>query len=117
MSKALAYAAFDKVSPFGPFSFDRREPGPQDVQIDILFCGVCHSDLHMTRSEWPGTIYPCVPGHEIVGRVTKIGPRVTGFKTGDLAAVGCMVDSCQTCASCLAGLEQYCEPGMTLTYN
>ena len=118
MSKALSYAAYDRTSPFRPFSLDRREPGPQDVQIDILFCGVCHSDLHTARSEWPGTVYPCVPGHEIVGRVTKVGSDVTGFKVGDLAAVGCMVDSCRTCASCRAGLEQYCDNNdITFTYN
>ena len=106
MSRALAYAAFDKTAPFGPFNVDRREPGPRDVQIDILFCGVCHSDLHTARSEWPGTIYPCVPGHEIAGRVASVGSAVTGFKAGALAAVGCMVDSCMACASCLAGLQQ-----------
>ena len=117
MTKARAYAALDATSPLAPFGLDRREPGPLEVQFDILFCGVCHSDLHTARSEWPGTIYPCVPGHEIVGRVTKVGEGVSAFKVGDLAATGCMVDSCQACASCLAGLEQYCEPGMTLTYN
>src|SRR5258708_7782700 len=112
-----AYAAFDATSPLGPFRLDRREPGPRDVQFDILFCGVCHSDLHTARSEWPGTVYPCVPGHEIVGRVTKTGTSVKGFKRGDLVGVGCMVDSCQHCASCAEGLEQYCENGMTGTYN
>jgi uncharacterized zinc-type alcohol dehydrogenase-like protein len=117
MITARAYAAQDATSPLAPFGLDRREPGPRDVQFEILFCGVCHSDLHTARSEWPGTIYPCVPGHEIVGRVTKVGAAVTGFKAGDLAATGCMVASCQTCPSCRAGLEQYCEPGMTLTYN
>ena len=117
MTKARAYAALNAATPLAPFTLDRRNPGPLEVQFDILFCGVCHSDLHTARSEWPGTVYPCVPGHEIVGRVTKVGDAVSGFKTGDLAAVGCMVDSCQACASCLAGLEQYCEPGMTLTYN
>ena len=114
---ARAYAAPAATSPLGPFSLERREPGPRDVQIDILFCGVCHSDLHTARGEWPGTVYPCVPGHEIVGRVTHVGSAVTGFKAGDLAGVGCMVDSCQGCASCRGGLEQYCEVGMTLTYN
>lgn len=118
MSKALSYAAFDSTSPFGPFSLDRREPGTRDVQCDILFCGVCHSDLHTTRSEWPGTVYPCVPGHEIVGRVTKVGSAVTGFKVGDVAAVGCMVDSCMICVSCRAGLQQYCDNNdITFTYN
>jgi len=118
MSRALAYAAFDKTSPFGPFGIERREPGPRDVQIDILFCGVCHSDLHTARSEWKGTVYPCVPGHEIVGRVGVVGSAVTGFKAGGLAAVGCMVDSCMACASCLSGLQQYCDNNdITFTYN
>src|SRR5882757_3232438 len=116
MSKALSYAAFDRTSPFRPFGLDRREPGPRDVQCDILFCGICHSDLHTARGEWPGTVYPCVPGHEIVGKVTKVGSAVTKFKVGDLAAVGCMVDVDGTCAECKAGLEQFC-PHMTLTYN
>ena len=114
MSHARAFAAFDKTSPLGPFRFDRREARGHDVQIDILFCGVCHSDLHTARSEWPGTVYPCVPGHEIVGRVAAVGPDVTSFKVGDLAAVGCMVDSCRTCDSCRAGLEQYCERNATV---
>jgi alcohol dehydrogenase (NADP+) len=118
MSKASAFAAFDKTSPLGPFSLERREPGVQDVQFDILFCGVCHSDLHTARSEWPGTTYPCVPGHEIVGKVTKVGPEVTKFKVGDLAAVGCMVDSCGTCPSCRAGFQQYCDNNaIVFTYN
>src|ERR1700683_3928318 len=97
MPQALAFAAFDAASSLAPFSVERREPGPKDVAFDILFCGVCHSDLHTVRSEWPGTVYPCVPGHEIVGRVTKVGSGVKGFKAGDIAAVGCMVDSCKTC--------------------
>src|SRR5579871_1411255 len=117
-SSARAYAATDKTSPLAPWNFERRDPGPTDVQFDILFCGVCHSDLHTVRSEWPGTVYPCVPGHEIVGRVTKVGKEVKGFKAGDLAAVGCMVDSCRTCASCRAGLEQYCDNHqIVFTYN
>lgn len=95
----------------------RREVTAKDVEIDILYCGVCHSDLHTARNEWGGTIYPNVPGHEIVGRITKIGNGVTKFKVGDLAAVGCMVDSCRECESCKEGLEQYCENGNTLTYN
>lgn len=95
----------------------RREVTAKDVEIDILFCGVCHSDLHTARNEWGGTIYPNVPGHEIVGRITKVGNNVTKFKVGDLAAVGCMVDSCRECESCKEGLEQYCENGNTLTYN
>jgi len=118
MSRANAYAAFDKSAPLGPFSFERRDPGPTDVRIDIDFCGICHSDLHTVRSEWQGTAYPCVPGHEIAGRVTSVGTNVTRFKVGDRAGVGCMVDSCRTCASCREGLEQYCDQGkMVLTYN
>jgi uncharacterized zinc-type alcohol dehydrogenase-like protein len=103
-----------------PYSIARRAVGPTDVQIKILFCGVCHSDLHQIRNEWEAalpTVYPCVPGHEIVGRVEKVGSAVTRFREGDLAAVGCLVDSCRTCSSCRAGLEQYCEVGGTLTYN
>jgi uncharacterized zinc-type alcohol dehydrogenase-like protein len=117
MTKAKSYAAHDKTSPLAPFGFDRRDPGPRDVAFDILYCGVCHSDLHTARSEWPGTVYPVVPGHEIVGRVSKVGREVKAFKPGDLAAVGCMVDSCQSCPNCAAGLENYCDPGPTLTYN
>jgi uncharacterized zinc-type alcohol dehydrogenase-like protein len=118
MSRASAFAAFDPTSPLGPFTFERREPGPLDVEIDILYCGVCHSDLHTAKSEWSGTVYPCVPGHEIVGRVSKVGAGVTAFQIGALAAVGCMVDSCRTCDSCRAGLEQYCVRGETrYTYN
>jgi alcohol dehydrogenase (NADP+) len=112
-----AYAAESATSPLAPFAFERRDPGPADVQIDILFCGVCHSDLHTARGEWPGTRYPCVPGHEIVGRVAATGGRVSRFKFGDLVGVGCLVDSCRTCASCAEGLEQYCENGFTGTYN
>jgi uncharacterized zinc-type alcohol dehydrogenase-like protein len=118
MTKAQAFAAFDKASPLAPLTLERRDPGPRDVQIDILYCGVCHSDLHTAKSEWPGTVYPCVPGHEIVGRVTKVGKDVKAFKAGDLAAVGCMVDSCQSCASCRAGYENYCDNGqIVFTYN
>jgi uncharacterized zinc-type alcohol dehydrogenase-like protein len=114
---AHAYAAQTAATPLAPFSFERRAPGPHDVSIDILFCGVCHSDLHTARGEWEGVVFPVVPGHEIVGRVTAVGAHVTKFKEGDLAAVGCMVDSCQVCEPCKAGLEQYCEPGMTGTYG
>ena len=118
MSKARAYAAFDRCSPLGPFGVERREPGPRDVQIEILYCGVCHSDLHTARGEWEGTVYPCVPGHEITGRVTDAGVAVTRFGVGDLAAVGCMVDSCGSCPSCRAALEQYCDnDDTTFTYN
>jgi uncharacterized zinc-type alcohol dehydrogenase-like protein len=111
------YAAQSGTSPLAPFAFERRDPGPNDVQIDILHCGVCHSDLHTARGEWAGTRYPCVPGHEIVGRAARIGTKVTKFREGDLVGVGCMVDSCRTCASCKEGLEQYCENGFTGTYN
>jgi uncharacterized zinc-type alcohol dehydrogenase-like protein len=117
MSKAKAYAAASATSPLAPFELERRTPGADDVQIRILYCGVCHSDLHTARSEWGGTIYPCVPGHEIVGRVTAVGSAVTGFTVGDLAGVGCMVDSCGHCTSCGEGEEQYCENGFTGTYN
>jgi len=118
MYSTKAYAAQSATSPLAPFSFERRDPGPADVQIDILFCGVCHSDLHTVRSEWGGTTYPCVPGHEIVGRVLKAGRDVKNFREGDLAAVGCMVDSCRTCDNCRADLEQFCDnPGPVFTYN
>jgi uncharacterized zinc-type alcohol dehydrogenase-like protein len=117
MSTTKAYAAQTATSALAPFSIARREPGPHDVHIDILYCGVCHSDLHQARNEWHNTTYPCVPGHEIVGRVTKVGAHVTKFKEGDLAAVGCMVDSCRTCTSCEAGMEQYCLQFPTFTYN
>jgi alcohol dehydrogenase (NADP+) len=112
-----SYAVHTATSPLGPFTISRREPQLTDVDIDILFCGVCHSDLHQARNEWHNTVYPCVPGHEIVGRVTRVGKQVSKFKPGDLAAVGCMVDSCRTCANCRAGLEQYCLPGAVWTYN
>ncbi len=112
-----AYAAESATSPLAPFAIERRALRPSDVAIDILFCGVCHSDLHQARNDWKGTTYPIVPGHEIVGRVTAVGAGVTKFKAGDLAAVGCMVDSCRTCASCARGLEQYCEKTCTQTYN
>ncbi|MCW1884985.1 NAD(P)-dependent alcohol dehydrogenase [Luteolibacter flavescens] len=117
MSTSKAYAAQTASSALAPLSIERREPGPHDVHIDILYCGVCHSDLHQARNEWHNTIYPCVPGHEIVGRVTKVGAHVTKFKEGDIAAVGCMVDSCRTCTSCEAGTEQYCLQFPTFTYN
>lgn len=112
-----AYGAYAADKPLEPIAIERRAPGAHDVQIDIAFCGVCHSDLHQVRSEWGGTIYPCVPGHEIVGRVSALGGDVTRFAVGDLVGVGCMVDSCQHCASCDEGLEQYCENGFTGTYN
>lgn len=112
-----AYAAHDATSPLVPFTIERREPGPQDIEIDILYCGVCHSDLHQARNEWQGTTYPCVPGHEIVGRVTRVGSSVTAFKPGDRAAIGCMVNSCRTCPSCQDGEEQFCDEGPIWTYN
>jgi uncharacterized zinc-type alcohol dehydrogenase-like protein len=116
--KAKAYAAADAKSPLDPTTIPRRDPGEDDVQIEILFCGICHSDLHPVRNEWSTmpTVYPCVPGHEIVGRVTKVGSAVTKFKPGDLAAVGCMVDSDGNCPQCRVGLEQFC-PNTTFTYN
>jgi uncharacterized zinc-type alcohol dehydrogenase-like protein len=116
--EAKAFAAASAKSLLAPTMIPRRNPGDQDIQIEILFCGICHSDLHQVRNEWSAmpTIYPCVPGHEIVGRVTKVGSAVTRFKVGDLAAVGCLVDSDGNCTECQAGLEQFC-PHMTLTYN
>jgi alcohol dehydrogenase (NADP+) len=119
MYKAKAYSAAGRTSPLALTSIPRRDPTENDVQIEILYCGICHSDLHQVRNEWSGampTVYPCVPGHEIVGRVTKVGSAVAQFKHGDLAAVGCMVDSDGTCAECKAGLEQFCA-NFTLTYN
>jgi alcohol dehydrogenase (NADP+) len=117
MNNTKAYAANSPTDPLGPFSFQRRDVGPHDVQIDILYCGVCHSDIHQARDEWGGSIYPMVPGHEIIGRVIKTGNHVTKFKAGDLAGVGCFVDSCRECPECKAGLEQYCDKGMSPTYN
>jgi uncharacterized zinc-type alcohol dehydrogenase-like protein len=117
---AKAFAAQSPTSGLAPHAIRRRDPLPQDVQIDILYCGVCHTDLHWSRDEWHGSFpaaYPCVPGHEIVGRVTKAGRSVRKFKEGDIAAVGCMVDSCRTCPSCAEGEEQYCAKIPTLTYN
>src|SRR5215472_16669873 len=102
---AKSYGVQNAADALAPFNINRREPTPTDVEIEILYCGVCHSDLHQARNEWHNTIYPCVPGHEIVGRVTRVGPRVTKFKAGDLSAVGCMVYSCRTCENCRAGLE------------
>jgi len=112
-----AYAAQSAETPLAPLAIERRAPGPRDVQIDIAFCGVCHSDLHTVRSEWPGTKYPCVPGHEIVGRVSAVGGDAGGFEVGDVVGVGCLVGSCKRCASCDEGLEQYCENGFVATYN
>jgi alcohol dehydrogenase (NADP+) len=117
MTPSLGYAGTSPTSPLAPLQFARREPTATDVAIEILFCGVCHSDLHTVRNEWGGAVYPCVPGHEIVGRVTQVGAAVTRFQVGDLAAVGCMVDSCHECAACQEDLEQFCEKGATFTYN
>ncbi|ULU23942.1 NAD(P)-dependent alcohol dehydrogenase [Dyella terrae] len=111
------YAAQSATTPLVPFQFERRAARPDDVVIDVLYCGVCHSDIHQARNEWNSSTFPMVPGHEIVGRVSAVGSEVTKFKVGDTVGVGCMVDSCQHCASCHAGLEQYCEQGATWTYN
>jgi uncharacterized zinc-type alcohol dehydrogenase-like protein len=118
--EARAFAASSPTSGLGPATIRRRDPQPHDVQLAVLFCGICHSDLHQARDEWKNsmpTVYPCVPGHEIVGRVTRAGGAVRKFKEGDLAAVGCMVDSCHTCSACREGEEQFCEAPATFTYN
>jgi uncharacterized zinc-type alcohol dehydrogenase-like protein len=112
-----AFGTKAATAPLNPLDIQRRTPTAHDVEIEILYCGVCHSDLHTARNEWHGTVYPCVPGHEIVGKIVSVGEHVTKFKAGDLAAVGCMVDSCRECDYCKEGLEQYCEAGNTLTYN
>jgi alcohol dehydrogenase (NADP+) len=115
--KTAAYAAQSAKSPLAPFTIERRSPRPHDVLIDILYCGVCHSDIHQARDEWGGSIFPMVPGHEIIGKVVDIGTHVSKWKKGDIVGVGCFVDSDRTCAACRAGEEQLCEGGMTLTYN
>ncbi|HEY6062430.1 MAG TPA: NAD(P)-dependent alcohol dehydrogenase [Chitinophagaceae bacterium] len=117
MPSTKAYAAQSATTPLESWTIERRNPKPHDVQIQILYCGVCHSDLHTVRNEWGGTIYPCVPGHEIVGKVTAVGSHVKKFKVGDLAGIGCLVDSCRECDNCKEGLEQYCSNGMVGTYN
>lgn len=117
MPKAPAYAAQSATTPLAAWSIDRRDPGPTDVEFEILFCGVCHSDLHFARNEWGMTNYPIVPGHEMVGRVTRVGAKAKAFKAGDLVGVGCMVESCRTCPSCKEGLEQYCQKGAVFSYN
>jgi uncharacterized zinc-type alcohol dehydrogenase-like protein len=117
MIASIGYAAQVAKAPLAPFKFERRDPRPDDVVIEILYCGVCHSDVHQARAEWGGGIFPMVPGHEIVGRVTRVGSAVKKFKEGDLAGVGCLVDSCGSCGSCGEGLEQYCEKGSVGTYN
>lgn len=117
MPNARAYAVHSPTDRFAPFGFDRRSANPNDVAVAIRHCGICHSDLHTARGEWGGTRYPCVPGHEIVGVVTEVGNAVTRFAAGDLVGIGCMVDSCLSCSACREGLEQYCEKGLTGTYN
>lgn len=117
MIPTKAYAAQSATTPLAPFSLDRRPIGDNDVQIEILYCGVCHSDIHQVRNEWGGSTYPMVPGHEIVGRIVNVGKAVSRFKVGDLAGVGCFVDSCRTCENCKEGLQQYCDGGMVGTYN
>lgn len=117
MTSVNAYAAQKADQPLEPFALNRREPEPADVEIEILYCGVCHSDIHTARNEWGGTRYPVVPGHEIVGKVTRVGNQVSRFKPGDTVGVGCFVDSCRQCNNCKEGNEQYCEKGNTQTYN
>lgn len=114
---AIGFAAQSATSPLAHFEFKRRAVGPRDVQIEIMYCGVCHSDLHTARNEWKGTTFPCIPGHEIIGRVTAVGKSVKKFKVGGMVGVGCMVDSCRKCPSCKQGLEQYCDKEITFTYN
>lgn len=115
--KTPAYVAVSARAPLGPFTIKRRQPGPHDVLIEILYCGVCHSDIHQARDEWGGAIFPMVPGHEIVGNVVKVGAEVTTWKEGDTVGVGCFVDSCRECEACKAGEEQYCKQGPTFTYS
>lgn len=117
MPPIRGYATKGPTSKLEPFAFERREPGPHDVLIEILYCGICHSDIHQARDEWGGAIFPMVPGHEIVGRVTRVGSGVTRFTVGEPAGVGCFVDSCRVCGSCKEGLEQYCEGPLVFTYN
>lgn len=117
MSQTPAYAAPAAKSPLAPYSIERREPGAHDVQIDIRYCGVCHSDIHQARDEWGGSVFPMVPGHEIVGVVSKVGSHVNKWKVGDVVGVGCFVDSCRSCEACQEGEEQFCSEGMSATYN
>ncbi len=116
-STVKAWAATSPSAPLSPFQFERRAVGPHDVQIELTHCGICHSDLHQVRDEWGGAVFPMVPGHEMVGRVSKVGAQVKRFQVGDLAGVGCLVDSCRTCAPCQSGLEQFCEKGPAWSYN
>jgi uncharacterized zinc-type alcohol dehydrogenase-like protein len=115
--KTAAWAATSATAPLAPFSIERRSPGPEDVRIEILFCGVCHSDIHQARGEWGNSTFPMVPGHEIVGRAVEVGAEVKKFKAGDLVGVGCIVDSCRSCRICRPGMEQFCEQGSAMTYN
>ena len=117
MPSSKGYAAINAKSPLAPINFRRRSPGPHDISVDILYCGVCHTDLHQARDEWGGSRYPMVPGHEIIGRVNSVGDAVTKFKPGQIAAIGVIVDSCRKCPSCAAGEEHYCDEGPTETYN
>ena len=117
MVHAIGYGNKNSFSGLKPLQIERKDPADNEVQIEIMFCGVCHSDIHQARNEWKNTIYPCVPGHEIVGKITKMGEKATKYKIGDLVGVGCMVDSCQHCDACNAGLENYCEEGFLATYN
>lgn len=117
MSLAKAYAAMSPTAPLQPWTFDRREPGDKDVHVEIAFCGICHSDLHTVRNEWGPAAFPIVPGHEMAGHVTAVGKKVRKFKAGDLAGVGCMVNSCRKCENCRQGLEQHCSGGLSFTYN
>ncbi|RKH48593.1 alcohol dehydrogenase catalytic domain-containing protein, partial [Corallococcus llansteffanensis] len=117
MISVRGYATQDARSPLAPFQFERREPGPRDVQLEVLYCGVCHTDLHVARNDWGISRYPVVPGHEIVGRVVRVGSSVTRFRPGDLGGVGVMVDSCRSCENCRDGLEQYCTVSGVQTYN
>ncbi|MBI5629862.1 MAG: NAD(P)-dependent alcohol dehydrogenase [Elusimicrobia bacterium] len=117
MSKAEAYAALSAASGLEPYTIERRDPGEEDVRIEILYCGICHTDIHQAKNEWGGSVYPLVPGHEILGKVSQVGKKVSKFKPGNLAGVGCMVDSCRKCGNCRQGLEQHCEAGPSFTYN
>ncbi|MEY4668021.1 MAG: hypothetical protein RL518_720 [Pseudomonadota bacterium] len=117
MLPTKAYAATNEKSPLAPFEFNRREVGDKDILIEILYCGVCHSDIHQARGEWGNSIFPMVPGHEIVGKVARVGSKVTNYKVGDIAGIGCFVDSCRTCPSCSGGQEQYCQGHVSFTYN
>jgi uncharacterized zinc-type alcohol dehydrogenase-like protein len=117
VTQAVGYAAASKGAPLAPWTFERRAPGPKDVVLDILYCGICHSDIHQVRDEWGGSAFPMVPGHEIAGRVVAVGSAVKAWKVGDLAGVGCFVDSCRACPACREGEEQFCEKGVSFTYN